>query len=423
MYFTAWCNCLGICNLRTDLINIFHVRSITLYFYKILVDGHGTVCVPGRLSLDHAVAPDNSENNRDITALWLADLVTIDHVTNPVFVTSRIASPNNQSESRTTQSSSEGHQRSTTSHAHLPFCPAFGLCSRCSRLRLACLLPEASYALLLLFLAVSFEKPIMAFVYAMPTKRYGWRGECFSRVLFSDCSASITGESFRRTFFAQNILSMCIWDPSLNLGGPQHVGGPVSMCETVVSVAPSRHHPVKLERCRFGCVCRRHSHLIRHRVFSSLFCLIDLSYLNEEVLLYRQWRKWEDKKRKKKKKNAIRQRDDVSSDCGRRAWNVLRAHGRSCVVCGSLLKDFFHRVQLPSRCIFFCLPLSKFKWNYYFTFCTYNDSYAVVSVMMVMNRITATLILHRTPRPENFSECAPADGPWEAPCMCLQWAF
>ena len=27
-------------------------------------DGHGTICVPDRISLDHAVAPDNPKNNR-----------------------------------------------------------------------------------------------------------------------------------------------------------------------------------------------------------------------------------------------------------------------------------------------------------------------------------------------------------------------
>ena len=36
---------------------------------------------------------------------------------------------------------------------------------------------------------------------------------------------------------------------------------------------------------------KKHSHLIRHSVFSLLFCLIDLSYQN------RQWRKREDKKK------------------------------------------------------------------------------------------------------------------------------
>ena len=54
-------------------------------------------------------------------------------------------------------------------------------------------------------------------------------------------------------------------------------------------------------------------HLIRLCVFSLLFCPIDLSYLNKEVFFCRQWREREDKK--KRKQNAIRQRDDVSSDC------------------------------------------------------------------------------------------------------------
>ena len=64
------------------------------------------------------VAPDNPKNNHAISGLWLANPTTIDHMTHLVFVTSRIPNPSNQSESRTTQSSSEGHRRSTTSDAH-----------------------------------------------------------------------------------------------------------------------------------------------------------------------------------------------------------------------------------------------------------------------------------------------------------------
>ena len=52
------------------------------------------------------VAPDNPKNNRAIAGLWLANPTTIDHVTHLVFVTSRIPNPSNQSESRTTPSSS-----------------------------------------------------------------------------------------------------------------------------------------------------------------------------------------------------------------------------------------------------------------------------------------------------------------------------
>ena len=88
----------------------------------------------------------------------------------------------------------------------------------------------------------------MAFFYAMPAQRYGWRGEYFSR-LFSDYSASITGESHRCTVFsARYILANVIWDPSLHYGGAQHVGGPVSVCETVVSTAP--YHAGGQRRCR-----------------------------------------------------------------------------------------------------------------------------------------------------------------------------
>ena len=66
------------------------------------------------------------------TVLWLANPITTDHVTYLVFVTSRITEPGNQSESRRTLSSPEGHRRSTTSDAHsLVSSFLFGLCSRC----------------------------------------------------------------------------------------------------------------------------------------------------------------------------------------------------------------------------------------------------------------------------------------------------